>query len=37
LREALERGGGIPLEESWLASADLAVLDRLRRDVPTIA
>jgi hypothetical protein len=37
LRAALERGGGIPLEESWLASADLAVLDRLRRDVPTIA
>jgi hypothetical protein len=33
LRAAIERGGGIPLEETWLAAADLELLDRLRRDV----
>ena len=33
LRSAIERGGGIPLEESWLAAADLELLDKLRREV----
>jgi hypothetical protein len=33
LRAAIARGGGIPLEETWLAAADLELLDRLRRDV----
>jgi hypothetical protein len=30
LRAALERGGGVPLEEAWLSTSDLAVLEQLR-------
>jgi hypothetical protein len=35
LRTALERGGGTPLEESWLSAADLEVLDRVRQVTAT--
>jgi hypothetical protein len=31
LRAAIERGGGTPLEESWLSAQDLQILEGLRR------
>lgn len=32
LRDAVRRAGGVPLDESWLAEADVELLDALSRD-----
>lgn len=32
LRAAIERGGGVPLEETWLSASDLEILDHLRHE-----
>ena len=32
LRAAIQRGGGTPLDESWLSTSDLRILDDLRHE-----